>query len=75
MFYNRRREEGFGISRNMNLDIENIASTRQHIWRSIYEFIHDNYFKAVKFFPREFLDQCKKIQMTLRTYQIKSKQL
>ena len=44
----------------MNLDIENIASTNQQIWRSIYEFIHNDYFKVVKFFPREFLDQFKK---------------
>ena len=38
----------------MNLDIENIASTSQQIWRSIYEVIHDYYFKAVKFFATEF---------------------
>ena len=43
----------------MNLDIENIASTDQNIWRSIYEVIHDYYFKAVKFFPTEFLKQFK----------------
>ena len=35
----------------MNLDIENIASTSHQIWISIYEVIHDDYFKAVKFFP------------------------
>ena len=44
----------------MNLDIENIDKTNQQIWRSIYEVIHDDYFKAVKFFPTEFLNQCKK---------------
>ena len=43
----------------MNLDIENIDSTNQQIWRSIYEVIHDDDFKVVKFFTREFLDQCK----------------
>ena len=29
---------------------------------SIYEVIHDNYFKVVKFFPTKFLEQCKKNQ-------------
>ena len=43
----------------MNLDIENIASKNHKIWRSIYEVIHDDYFKVVKLFPREFLNQCK----------------
>ena len=46
----------------MNLDIENIASTNQNIWRSIYDVIDDSYFKVVKFFLTEFLDQCKKNQ-------------
>ena len=40
----------------MNLDIENIASTNQNIWRSIYEVIHDDNFKVVKFFPGEFFN-------------------
>ena len=44
----------------MNLDIEDIASTSQRIWRSIYEGIHDDSFKALKFFPRAFLDHCLK---------------
>ena len=57
----------------MNLDIENIDSINQQIWRSIYEVIHDDYFKAVTLFPTQFLDHCKK--MNLQTYQIKSKQL
>ena len=43
----------------MNVDIENIASTNQQIWRSIYEVIHDYYFKVVKLFPSKFLNQCK----------------
>ena len=30
----------------MNLDIENIASTNLQIWRSTFEVIHDDYFKA-----------------------------
>ena len=38
----------------MNLDIENISSTNQQIWGSIYEVIHDDYFKVVKLFPRKF---------------------
>ena len=45
----------------MNLGIENIASKSQQIWISIYEVIHDHYLKAVKLFPTEFLDNCKKI--------------
>ena len=44
----------------MDLDIENIASTNQQFCRSIYEVIGDSYFKVVKFFPTEFLYQCKK---------------
>ena len=43
----------------MNLDIENIASPSQKTFRSIYEVINDDYFKAVKFFPTEFLNQFK----------------
>ena len=43
-----------------NLDIENIASTSQNIWRSIYEVLHDDFFSVLKFFPTEFLNQCKK---------------
>ena len=35
----------------MNLEIEKICSTSQQIWRSIYEVIHDDYFKAVKLSP------------------------
>ena len=37
-----------------NIDIENVASTSQQIWRSIYEVIQDDYFKAVKLFLTEF---------------------
>ena len=44
----------------INLNIENIASTSQNIWRSIYEVIGDSYFNVVKLFPTELLDQCKK---------------
>ena len=44
----------------INLNIENIASTSQNIWRSIYEVIGDLYFNVVKLFPTELLDQCKK---------------
>ena len=47
----------------MNLDIENIASKSQQIWRSIYEVIHDDYFKAVKLFPTQFLNHCKKMNL------------
>ena len=43
----------------MNLDIDNIASTNQHIWRSIYELIHNSYFKIVNLFPKISLNQCK----------------
>ena len=59
----------------MNLDIENIASANQQLWISIYEVIDDLCFKVVKLFPTEYLDKCKKIQMNLRTYQMKSTQL
>ena len=58
----------------MNLYIENIASTSKTNWISIYEVIRDDYFKAVKLFPTQFLDHCKKKkEMNLKTYQVKSK--
>ena len=57
----------------MNLEIENISSTSQHIWRSIYEVIDDSYFKAVQLSPTKNLEHCKK--MNLKTYQVKSRQL
>ena len=44
----------------MNLDIENIASTTQQILRSIYEVVHDDYFKAVTLFSTQFLERCLK---------------
>ena len=59
----------------MNLDIKNIASTNQQLWISIYEFKDDSYFKVVKLFPTEFLGQCKKIKINLRTNQMKSRQI
>ena len=57
----------------MNLYIENISSTSQQIWRSIYEVIHDDYFNAVKLFPTQLLDHCKK--MNPKTYQMNSKHI
>ena len=59
----------------MNLDIENIASTSQNICRSIYEVTNDDYFEAVEFFPTEILNQCKKIKISLRTYQTNLNQI
>ena len=59
--------------KTMDLDIENIVSTNQQLWRLIYEVIHDDYFKVVKFFPTDFLDQCKKTKMNLRIYQMNSR--
>ena len=35
----------------INLDIANIASTGQQIWRSIYEVIDDSYFLSSKIIP------------------------
>ena len=46
--------------KKMNLDNESISSTSQKNWISIYEVIHDDYFKAVKFFSIEFLDHYNK---------------
>ena len=60
--------------KTMNLYIENISSTSQQIWRSIYEIIHDDYFKAVKLFPTKCLSHCLK-KMNLKTYQMHSKHL
>ena len=48
----------------MTLDVENIASTSQQIWISMYEVIHDDYFKTVKFLPTEFLNKCIKKKWT-----------
>ena len=44
----------------MNLEIENIAITNKQVWRSVYDEIHDEYFKAVKLFPAQCSDHCKK---------------
>ena len=68
-------KKAFEYQEKINLDIENISSTYQQLCRSIYEVINDSYFRVEKYFPTEFLDQCKKIQMNLRTYQMKSKQI
>ena len=38
----------------MNVDIENIASTKQPFWISIYEVIDYLYFEVVKHFPKIF---------------------
>ena len=43
----------------INVEIENIASTKQLFWRSIYEVIDDSYFDIVKIFSTTFLNQCK----------------
>ena len=48
----------------INLDIENIANTSRKCWRSIYEVIHDDYFKAVRLSPTQFLEHCKKRKWT-----------
>ena len=48
----------------INLEIENIASTSQQVWRSIYEVTDDSYFKAVKLFPTQFLEYAKKRERT-----------
>ena len=65
----------FEYQETMNLDIENISIIYQQFWISIYEVIDDSYFEVVIFFPTEFLDQCKKMKMNHRTYQMKSNQL
>ena len=48
--------------KTMNLEIENIANTSQQFLKSIYEVIHDYYFKLVQLFPTEFFDHCKNKQ-------------
>ena len=57
----------------MSLDIENIASKSQQIWRLIYEVIDYSYFEVVKIFPTQFLDRCNNNKRNLKTYQVKSK--
>ena len=61
--------------KTMNVDVENIASKKQLFWRPIYEVIGNSYFEATKLFLTIILDQCRKIQINLRTYQMKSKQI
>ena len=43
----------------MNVEIENIAITKQPFWISIYEVIDDSYFEVVNLFPKTFKNQCK----------------
>ena len=43
----------------MNLDIENIYSTKQPFWKTVYETIDDSYLEVVKTFTKIFLNQCK----------------
>ena len=38
----------------MNVDIENITSTKQPFWRSIYEVIDYSYFEVVIFSQKHF---------------------
>ena len=46
----------------MDVDIENIASTRKPFWRSIYEVIDDSYCEVAKLFPKNVLNQCRNNQ-------------
>ena len=55
----------------MNVDVENIASTSQQIWRSIYKVIENSYFEATKLFLKTNYTNVETIQITLRTYQMK----
>ena len=43
----------------MNVDIENVFSKKQPLWRPIYEVIDNSYFTATKLFPTKILDQCR----------------
>ena len=52
-------EKTLEYQETMNLDIENIASTNQKLWISIYEVIDYSYFEIVKLCPTTFLNQCK----------------
>ena len=54
----------------MNLDIENIASLKKN-WRPIYEVIENSYFEATKLFPKTNQTYVERIQMKIRTYQMK----
>ena len=57
----------------MNVEIENIASKRQKDWRPMHEVIYNPYFAATKLSPTDFYTNVEIIQITLRTYHIKSK--
>ena len=58
----------------MRLDVENVAKNRKK-WRPMYEVIDTFFFAATKIFLPEFLDQCKKIQMNISSYNLKEKWL
>ena len=55
MFTIEEEKNTLEYQEKINLDIENIASTGQKNWRSIYEVINDKYFKAVNLFSTQFL--------------------
>ena len=59
----------------MNVDIENITSKKQPFLRSIYEVIYYSYFEVVKLFPTKKLNNAEIIQIHLRLYHMKSKQI
>ena len=44
----------FKYQETMNVDIENVASTKQPFWRSINEVIDDSYFEVI-IFPKNIL--------------------
>ena len=50
----KKDKKALEYQETMNLDIENILSTDQPFWRSIYEVIYDSYFGVVKCFPKRF---------------------
>ena len=43
----------------MNVDIENIVSKQQPLWRPINEVIKNSYFEETKLLPTTFLNQCR----------------
>ena len=41
----------------MNVDIENMASKKQPIWRPVYEVIDYSYFRVTTLFPTTYSNQ------------------
>ena len=56
--------------RTMDLYVANIDNNDNNTCGNIYEVIDEGYFVRVKLFPRAFINLCKSIQMSHKTFQL-----